>query len=51
MLQYWLNNEEATSWEKVIEALKRIDGHNDIVSAIRTKYLMSSSLFKPDGKP
>ena len=41
VIQYWLNNEVATSWEKVIEALERMTGHKNIVTAIRTKYIVS----------
>ena len=38
VLQYWLDNETAATWENVIEALERISGYGNIVAAIRSNY-------------
>ena len=40
VLQYWLNNGEA-SWRGMVEALKRIDGHGNIIKTIESKYIPS----------
>ena len=46
VLQYWLNNGEV-SWKVIIKALKRIDGHKNIIEVIETEYITPES-GKPD---
>ena len=38
VLSYWLNN-EAASWENIVEALERIGGHGNIITTVQSKYL------------
>ena len=40
VLQYWLNNGE-TSWNRIVEALKRIEGHGNIIKTIESEYILS----------
>ena len=42
VLQYWLNNGEA-SWKVIIKALKRIDGHKNIIEVIESEYITPES--------
>ena len=55
MLEYWLNNEKEPSWKKIITALQRVSGHNNIITAIQTKYKYSippqkqATVVKPKG--
>ena len=42
VLQYWIDNEPAASWEKIIQALQRIGGHKNIITSIQSKYCTSS---------
>ena len=42
VLQYWLKNEPAASWKKIIQALQRIGGHGNIITSIQSKYYTSS---------
>ena len=41
VLQYWIDNEPAASWEKILEALQRIGGHKNIITTIQSKYTIS----------
>lgn len=43
VLHYWLNNGEA-SWEAVVQALKRIGGHGNIIKTIEWEYFPSTSM-------
>ena len=38
LLLYWKENEKDASWSKIIAALKRIGGHGNIITKIRSKY-------------
>ena len=40
-VQYWIDNEPAVSWEKILEALWRIGGHKNIITTIQSKYTIS----------
>ena len=54
MLEYWKDNEEDPSWEKIAEALQRIGGHRNIITQIRSKYIshdLSSSAALLEGAP
>ena len=42
VLQYWLNNGEA-SWKEIVTALKRIDGHGNIIKTIELEYINTQS--------
>ena len=37
VLQYWLNNNDA-NWKEIIEALRRIDKHENIIKKIESEY-------------
>ena len=39
MLEYWKDDEEDSSWEKIVKALQRISGHRKIITEIRSKYM------------
>ena len=39
MLEYWKENVEDPSWEKITEAIQRIGGHKNIIAVIRSKYM------------
>ena len=39
MLEYWKDNKEDSSWEKIVKALQRIGGHRSIITKIRSKYM------------
>ena len=41
VLEYWIDNEPAASWEKILEALQRIGGHANITTNIKSKYIIS----------
>lgn len=41
VLQYWIDNEPAASWEKITKVLQRIGGHENIITNIRTNYTFS----------
>ena len=44
VLQYWIDNAEpAASWEKIVEALRRIGGHKNIITTIQSKYIICQS--------
>ena len=48
VLQYWMDNaESATSWEMILVALQRIGGHKNIITSIRSKYMISC---QPQGR-
>ena len=54
MLEYWKDNKEDPSWEKIAEAVQRISGHRNIVDEIRSKYMshdVSSSAALLEGAP
>ena len=54
MLEYWKDNEEDPSWQKIVEALQRIGGHRNIITEIKSKYLshdLSSSAALLEGAP
>ena len=54
MFEYWKDNEEDPSWEKIAEALQRIGGHRNIITQIRSKYIshdLSSSAALLEGAP
>jgi hypothetical protein len=38
VLQYWIDDEPAASWEKILQALQRIGGHRNIITSIKLKY-------------
>jgi hypothetical protein len=38
VLQYWIDNEPAASWEKILQAVQRIGGHKNIITSIKLKY-------------
>ena len=42
-LQYWLKNDDESSWEKICEALKRIGDHAKLVQEILTNYCSHES--------
>ena len=54
MLEYWKDNEEDPSWEKIVKALQRIRGHRNIITVIKSKYMshdLSSSAALLEGTP
>ena len=54
MLEYWKENEEDPSWEKIAEAVQRIGGHRNIIAEIKSKYMshdLSSSAALLEGAP
>ena len=38
VLQCWLNN-KGMSWEKIVEALKKVTGHEKLINTIESKYI------------
>ena len=42
VLQYWLNNGDA-NWKEIIEALRRIDNHGNVIKTIESKYGIPSA--------
>ena len=42
MLQYWLRNGKAPSWEKIVEALQRVGGYARIIDSevVKSKYIL-----------
>ena len=41
VLRYWLNNGEAC-WKDIVEVLKRIGGHENIIKTIELEYITQS---------
>ena len=39
MLDYWKENDEDPSWERIAEAVQRIGGHRNVIAEIRSKYM------------
>jgi hypothetical protein len=48
VLQYWIDDEPAASWEKILQALQRIGGHKNIITSIQSKYCTISP--QPQGR-
>lgn len=38
VLQYWLDNDKDPSWDKILEALRRIGGFGRMLQTIKLKY-------------
>ena len=54
MLEYWKENDEDPSWERIAEAVQRIGGHRNVIAEIRSKYMsydLSSSAALLEGAP